>query len=212
MNPVGARMAWELGGLPPAWMKEPGLVPSGCLHQARHRPARLSERDRASIGRPAPARSSSSGSATAAPTTICAACFPITRSSCSTREIAAHPACIPPADHVLLGDFRDNARHGPGADRPARHPGTWRFSAAPTRSGPRRSRASSGPALDPLLEPGAFVVSDQPMSVARWQPLPPPAHGRARPLFRLAGRRLVTMADKRPPRVGRPSDDPAASA
>ena len=32
-----------------------------------------------------------------------------------------------------------------------------------------------GPALDPLLEPGAFVVSDQRMAVARWRPVTPPA-------------------------------------
>jgi hypothetical protein len=89
------------------------------------------------------------------------------------REIAAHPACIPPADRVLLGDFRDTlgsalARigrravlaHGDfGSGNPERTAELARF---------------LGPALDPLLEAGAFVVSDQKMSVARWRPVAPP--------------------------------------
>lgn len=89
------------------------------------------------------------------------------------REIAAHPACIPPADRVLLGDFRDTlgsalARigrravlaHGDfGSGNPERTAELARF---------------LGPALDPLLAAGAFVVSDQKMSVARWRPVAPP--------------------------------------
>jgi hypothetical protein len=89
------------------------------------------------------------------------------------REIVAHPACVPPPERVLLGDFRDTlggalARigrravlaHGDfGSADPARTADLARF---------------LGPALDPLLEPGAFVVSDQRMTVARWRPVAPP--------------------------------------
>jgi hypothetical protein len=89
------------------------------------------------------------------------------------REIAAHPACIPPADHVLLGDFRDTlataqARIGQRAILAHGDFG----SADPERTA--ALAAFLGPALDPLLEPGAFVVSDQPMAVARWHKLAPP--------------------------------------
>jgi hypothetical protein len=89
------------------------------------------------------------------------------------REIAAHPACIPPADHVLLGDFRDTlatAQARIGQHAVLAH---GDFGSAD----PERTAALArflGPALDPLLEPGAYVVSDQPMSVPGWQPVAPP--------------------------------------
>jgi hypothetical protein len=89
------------------------------------------------------------------------------------REIAAHPSCIPPAALTVLGDFRDTLAtaltrigrravlaHGDfGSGDPERTAALARF---------------LGPALDPLMEPGGFVVSDQPMSVARWRPLATP--------------------------------------
>ncbi len=89
------------------------------------------------------------------------------------REIAAHPACIPPAALTVLGDFRDTlgtalARigqrailaHGDfGSGDPERTAALARF---------------MGPALDPLIEPGGYVVSDQPMTMARWRAIAPP--------------------------------------
>jgi hypothetical protein len=90
------------------------------------------------------------------------------------REIAAHPSCIPPAALTLLGDFRDTlgtalARigrravlaHGDfGSGDPARTAALAAF---------------LGPALDPLMEVGGYVISDQPMTVARWRPIALPA-------------------------------------
>ncbi|MBI3514490.1 MAG: hypothetical protein HY060_10570 [Proteobacteria bacterium] len=89
------------------------------------------------------------------------------------REIAAHPACVPPAEFTVLGDFRDTLAtaltrigrrailaHGDfGSGDPERTAALARF---------------MGPALDPLIEPGGYVVSDQPMTVARWRAIAPP--------------------------------------
>lgn len=100
--------------------------------------------------------------------------FPVEDIFVFDREIAAHPACIPPADRVLLGDFRDSlggalARmgrrailaHGDfGSADPGRTAALARF---------------VGPALVPLIEPGGFVVSDQPMNVPGWLAVAPPA-------------------------------------
>ncbi len=90
------------------------------------------------------------------------------------REIAAHPACVPPAHLALLGDFRDTvpaalARIGRRAVLAHGDFGS---------ADPARTAALAdflGPALDPLMAVGAYVVSDQKMSVARWRSLTPPA-------------------------------------
>jgi hypothetical protein len=90
------------------------------------------------------------------------------------REIAAHPACIPPPELTFVGDFRDTlggarARIGQGAILAHGDFG----SADPVRTA--ALAAFLGPALDPLMAPGGYVVSDQPMSVARWRAIAPPA-------------------------------------
>jgi hypothetical protein len=86
------------------------------------------------------------------------------------REIAAHPNCIPPAEMTLLGDFRDTL-----ATALARIGRRAVLAHGDFGSGdPERTAALArflGPALDPLMEPGGYVASDQPMSVARWRPL-----------------------------------------
>ncbi len=90
------------------------------------------------------------------------------------REIAAHPACIPPAELTFLGDFRttlDGALARIGRRAVLAH-GDF-GSADPARTADLA--AFLGPALDPLMAPGGFVVSDQPMRVARWRPVTPPA-------------------------------------
>ena len=90
------------------------------------------------------------------------------------REIAAHPACIPPPDRVLLGDFRDSlggalARIGRRAILAHGDFG----SADPERTA--ELARFLGPALAPLIEPGGFIVSDQKMSVPGWRAVAPPA-------------------------------------
>ncbi|HUA50902.1 MAG TPA: class I SAM-dependent methyltransferase [Candidatus Sulfotelmatobacter sp.] len=90
------------------------------------------------------------------------------------REIAAHPSCIPPAGLTILGDFRDTlgtalARIGPRAVLAHGDFG----SGDPVRTA--ALAAFLGPALDPLMAAGGYVVSDQRMSVARWRPVAPPA-------------------------------------
>ena len=90
------------------------------------------------------------------------------------REIAAHPSCIPPADLTVLGDFRDTLASALG-----RIGGRAVLAHGDFGSGdPERTAALArflGPALDPLMAPGGYVVSDQPMTVARWRALELPA-------------------------------------
>ena len=89
------------------------------------------------------------------------------------REVRAHPDCIPPADRLFLGDILSS------------------LPLAATRLGMRAVLAHSdlgtgeqaanaalgeklGPALDRLLAPGAVVVANQRLAVARWRRLPEP--------------------------------------
>lgn len=104
------------------------------------------------------------------------------------KRVAAHPDCIPDEDHMLLGDFRETlpravARIGQRAV----------LAHCDTGSGDRAATAALaqwlGPALRPLLVPGALVVSDQPLDIPGAEPLPLPdgvAVGRYH-LYRLAG-------------------------
>jgi len=90
------------------------------------------------------------------------------------REVAAHPACIPAPDHMLLGDFRETL--GGALARIGRRAmlAHGDFGSADLA----RTAALAewlGPALDALMAPGGYVVSDQPMAVARWRPVAPPA-------------------------------------
>jgi len=81
------------------------------------------------------------------------------------RRLAAHPACVPDAPYLILGDFREtlprlvqrlgptaalvNADTGSGDEAASRAQGEW----------------LAGP-IDALLAPGGVVVSDQDMSHA----------------------------------------------
>ncbi len=89
------------------------------------------------------------------------------------RQLAAHPACIPDADHLVLGDFRrtlpEFARRG-GARAALVH--------ADIGSGDRSATTALarwlGPALAPLLAPGAIVVADQKLDIPGCVRLTPP--------------------------------------
>jgi len=77
------------------------------------------------------------------------------------RHIAAHPACIPPADRLLLGDFRDTA---PAAAR--RFAGQAALIHADLGSGDEAASRALTVALQPawlgLLRDGGILVCDQP--------------------------------------------------
>ena len=80
------------------------------------------------------------------------------------RQLAAHPACVPDREHLLLGEFRDSLpalarRLGPVAA----------LVHADTGSGDEAASHAQAQWLaglvDALLAPGGVVVSDQDMSV-----------------------------------------------
>ena len=90
------------------------------------------------------------------------------------RQVAAHPDCIPDARHLILGDFRDTLpaalqRIGTRAALVHADIGTGDDAAT------RRLAGFVGPALVPLLAPGAVVVGDQELPIAGAAPLPLPA-------------------------------------
>jgi hypothetical protein len=90
------------------------------------------------------------------------------------REVAAHPDCIPDADHLILGDLFETL---PAArDRFA---GACGLVHADIGTGDaeynRRIAAFLGQHLAPLLGPGALVIADRPLAIdgTRPEPLPP---------------------------------------
>lgn len=79
------------------------------------------------------------------------------------RQLAAHPDCVPDAEHMILGDFRDSLpalvrRLGPAAALVHADAGSGDAAASRAQS---RWLAST---IDALLRPGGIVVSDQDMS------------------------------------------------
>ncbi len=90
------------------------------------------------------------------------------------RRVAAHPASTPDADHLILGDFRDTL---PGAAARLAAPAALAHADIGTgdEAATRALAGAIAPLLDPLLAPGAVVVSDQEMAVAGWTPLALPA-------------------------------------
>jgi hypothetical protein len=90
------------------------------------------------------------------------------------RQVAAHPACIPDAAHLIVGDFRETLP--PFA---VRHAGRIALVHADIGSGDEAATATLarwlGPALGPLLARGALVLADQRMEIAgaATQGLPP---------------------------------------
>ncbi len=80
------------------------------------------------------------------------------------REVAAHPDCVPDGAHLLLGDFHDSlpvalARIGERAI--LAHCDIGSGNAALTAA----LAAFVGPALAPLLAPGAVVAADQALEI-----------------------------------------------
>jgi hypothetical protein len=123
--------------------------------------------------RPARAGASSSASATAAPTTICATGCRAAPSMPSTASSPPIPAACPPAGLLLLGDIRDTvpaaaARLGPAV---LIHSDIGSGEAAATAA----LAADLAPLYAAALAPGGLLLSDQPVADPRLEaePLPP---------------------------------------
>lgn len=90
------------------------------------------------------------------------------------RHNAAHPASQPDIDRLMLGDFRETL-----PAFAAQRPPFIALAHADIGSGDEEGTAALarwlGPALVPLLAPGALVVSDQPLAVRTWRRMPLPA-------------------------------------
>jgi hypothetical protein len=90
------------------------------------------------------------------------------------RSIAAHPACVPPAELLLLGDMRDTLRCARKflSDRVALahlDPGTGDLAASRTLA------AELAPLIAPLLRPGGMLVSEPAIAGDGLSPMELPA-------------------------------------
>ena len=78
------------------------------------------------------------------------------------RQVLAHPSCIPPADHLFLGEITDTlaqalAKLGPRAALVHTDVGTG------DQAANERLAATIAPMIRALMRPGGIVISDQPM-------------------------------------------------
>ena len=83
------------------------------------------------------------------------------------RKVAAHPDCVPPDDHLFLGEARKaipKAAQKLGATAALIH--------TDLGTGDHAANMTMGrwlaPALDTLAGPGGFVLANQPPEVGRW--------------------------------------------
>jgi hypothetical protein len=90
------------------------------------------------------------------------------------RRVRAHPVCVPDEAHMILGDFLDTlpaARERIGRPAALAHCDVGSGDAGANRELARRL----GPALAPLMAPGAVIVCDQELRVPGWTGLDLPA-------------------------------------
>jgi hypothetical protein len=89
------------------------------------------------------------------------------------RQIAAHPASLPNAEHLILGDIRETL---PGALARIGAPAALVHSDVGTGDAAQNAELATWLAgvLPGLLAAGAWVISDQPMRSSALTPLPPP--------------------------------------
>ena len=89
------------------------------------------------------------------------------------RQLAAHPACLPDATHLFLGDIHETL---PAAV--ARYEGTVALIHSDIGTGDAEANAAIAAFLSShlaaLLRPGGLVISDQPMAMAAAESLPLP--------------------------------------
>ena len=86
------------------------------------------------------------------------------------RALAAHPDCIPPREHLFLGDMRDTlpaaqARLAGGVALAHLDPGTGDLAAS------RALARELAPLIVPLLRPGAVLVSEPAIEIPELAPL-----------------------------------------
>jgi hypothetical protein len=123
------------------------------------------------------------------------------------RQVAAHPDCIPPAEHLILGDLLDTlgrAASRIGAPAALAHLDIGSGDAAANRA----LAAFIAPRLDSLMADGGVVVADQAMEVPGWQTLPLPAGVKP-------GRYWMMRVTRRTPHVAAcwaPEGEPVSSA
>ena len=89
------------------------------------------------------------------------------------RQVLAHPACIPPNDHLFLGEITTTlpqalARLGPHAALVHTDVGTG------DQTANDHLAASIAPMIRALMRPGGIVISDQPMIASGLKPCPLP--------------------------------------
>ena len=89
-------------------------------------------------------------------------------------EVKAHPDCIPDSAHLILGDVR---RTLPQAHRRLPGPAVLAHTDVGTGDAARNAELATwlAAALPPLLAPGAWVVSDQPLRTPMLVAQPAPA-------------------------------------
>jgi S-adenosyl-L-methionine methyltransferase len=89
------------------------------------------------------------------------------------RQVLAHPDCVPPADHLFLGEILETLpqalqRLGAGAAMVHTDVGTG------DESSNHRLAAALAPLIRSILRPGGIVISDQQMTAAGLQAMPLP--------------------------------------
>ena len=90
------------------------------------------------------------------------------------RQVLAHPDCIPPQDHLFLGEILETlpqarARLGPRAALVHTDVGTG------DQASNQRLAAALAPLIRAIMRPGAVVISDQPMVAPGLTEMPLPA-------------------------------------
>ena len=78
------------------------------------------------------------------------------------RRVSAHPECVPPEDHLLLGEITETlpqalAQFGPHAALIHTDVGTG------DQAGNQKLAATIAPMIRAMMRPGGLVISDQPM-------------------------------------------------
>jgi hypothetical protein len=90
------------------------------------------------------------------------------------RRLAAHPACVPPAELLILGDMRETLPII--AARLGNRVALAHFDAGSGDEAANRAQAALlGPLFAPLLRPGGMLVSDPAFTLDGFEPLPLPA-------------------------------------